>query len=116
MNIFYKDELHKEQTELLLNKFGISSIQEDLYYGTFSYIVGATYKTKHIAKAIYDRQIDVDEIYETIKVYSSSEKYMIRFALQCFNGSIDEIKLSDVMHSLDDVNTKIVKQAINIRY
>lgn len=116
MDIFFKDELHKEQTELLLNKFGISSIQEDSYYGTFSYIVGATYKSNHIAKTIYDCQIDVDEIYEMIKVYSSSEKYMIRFALQCFNGSIDDIRLSDVMHSLDDVNAIVVKQAINIRY
>ncbi len=48
--------------------------------------------------------------------FSTSEQGMIRFALQCFNGSIDDIKLSEVMRSLDDENTKMIKQAIDIRY
>lgn len=34
---------------------------------------------------------------------------MIRFALQCFNGSIDDVKLSEVMRSLDEQNVKVIK-------
>lgn len=41
---------------------------------------------------------------------------MIRFALQCFNGSIDDIKLSEVMRPLDVENVKVIKQAIETRY
>ena len=47
-------------------------------------------------------------------VFSSSEKNMIRFALQCFNSSIDDIKLADIMYSLDNENVKVIKQAIDL--
>lgn len=115
--IYFKSDFHEEQTKILLEKFKKEDVLQDIEYGSFSYIVGATYKAKQIAEAIdEDNTIDLDDLYEIIGVFSSSEQGMIRFALQCFNNSIDDIKLGDVMRPLDDENTKVIKQAIEIRY
>ncbi|GAB2560880.1 hypothetical protein [Gracilibacillus alcaliphilus] len=68
-----------------------------------------------MAKAIdVEGSLDVGELYEIMGVFSSSDKNMIRFALQCFNSSIDDIKLADVMHGLDGQNIKVIKQAIDL--
>ncbi len=115
--IYFKDEVHEEQTALLLEKFKKESLLQDVEYGSFAYIVGATYKAKQVASAIDEEgNIDLDELYEIIGVFSSSERGMIRFALQCFNNSMDEITLGEVMRPLDDKNTKVIKQVIDIRY
>lgn len=117
MKMYFKSDYHEEQTNLLLEKFGKTDVLQDIEYGSFAYIVGATYKAEKIAETIdEDNTIDLDELYEIIGVFSSSEQGIIRFALQCFNSSIDDIKLSDVMRPLDDENTKVIKQAIEIRY
>lgn len=117
MTIYFKSELHEEQTNLLLEKMGKASLLKDIEYGSFAYIVGATYKVNQIMQTVDENNsIDLDELYNIIGVFSSSEQGMIRFALQCFNSSIDDIKLGDVMRPLDDENTKVIKQAIDIRY
>lgn len=117
MKMYFKSDYHEEQTKMLLEKFRKSDVLQDIEYGSFAYIVGATYKAEKIAETIdEDNTIDLDKLYEIIGVFSSSEQGMIRFALQCFNSSIDDIKLSDVMRPLDDENTKVIKQAIEIRY
>lgn len=115
--IFYKSELHEEETNTLLEKFGLKDVSNDIEYGSFAYLVGATGKAFHIMKFIDDENhVDVDGLLEMIGVFSSSEKSMIKFALQCFNKSFSDIILADVMWSLDETNTKVVKQAIDIRY
>lgn len=116
MKMYFKSDYHEEQTKMLLKKFRKSDVLQDIEYGSFAYIVGATYKAEKIAETIDEEGIDLDKLYEIIGVFSSSEQGMIRFALQCFNSSIDDIKLSDVMRPLDDENTKVIKQAIEIRY
>ena len=115
--MYYKDKVHEEQVKCLLNKLKLEKISQDIKYGTFAYIVGATYKAKYIMKIIdEDNNIDLDMLYDEIDVYSTSEQHMIRFALQCFNYSIDDIQLGETMRSLDALNTKVIKQAIDIRY
>lgn len=115
--IYYKSDLHEEDTKFLLGKFNKKDVMQDVEYGVFSYIVGAIYKAEQIAKAIdEDGNINLDDLYEIIEVFSASEKVMIRFALQCFNSSIDDIKFSEVMRALDNENTIVIKQAIEIRY
>lgn len=115
--IYFKDKLHEEQTNILLEKMGEESVLQDIEYGSFAYIVGATYKAKDVIKAIDEHNnIDLGLLYDIFAVFSASERVMIRFALQCFNNSIDNIKLSEVMQPLDDKNTKVIKQAIDIRY
>lgn len=115
--MYFKDEEHKEQTFAILNAFGKESVDQDLQYGMLAYIVGATYKGNHLLKFINEYgEIDIDNFYEYMKVFSNTEKSMIRFAFQCYNNAIDDIKLSDVMWSLDAKNTRVIKQAINILY
>ncbi|MCY7865918.1 hypothetical protein P8918_13165 [Bacillus spizizenii] len=113
---YFKSDFHEQQTNLLLKKLGRSTVTEDLEYGVFAYVTGATLKAEKVEQAIDGEGVDIEKLYEIIDVFSSSEKAMIRFALQCFNSSIDDIKLSEVMRSLDDQNTQVVKQAINILY
>lgn len=115
--MFYKSDEHKKDTEKILRTFGISDIAKDIEYGSIAYIVAATYKTDDFITCVDDdNNIDLDKLFKLMAVWSYSEKSMIKFGLQCFNSSIDDIKLSDVMRSLDDDNTRVIKQAIDIRY
>jgi hypothetical protein len=117
LSVYYKDEVHEEKTMEILKKFEQTTIHQDVEYGAFAYIIGATYKAEYIIQCIdEDGNIDLDDLFEVMGFFSTSEQGMIRFALQCFNSSIDDIKLSEVMRPLDDENTKMIKQAIDIRY
>lgn len=115
--VYYKSDYHEEQTQTILDKFKQETITQDIEYGSIAYVVGATYKAEYLIKTIDEyNTIDIEKLYEVMDVFSSSERSMIRFALQLFNSSIDDIKLSDVMHSLDEDNSKVIKQAIDLRY
>lgn len=115
--VYYKSDFHEEQTQLLLDKFNLATITQDVEYGALAYVVGATYKATHVLKTIDEyNTIDTDKLHEAMGVFSSSERNMIRFALQLFNGGMDDINLSDVIYSLDSENIKVIKQAIDIRY
>ncbi|AXI00546.1 hypothetical protein DV702_12935 [Sporosarcina sp. PTS2304] len=114
---YFKSDWHEEETSFLLEKLGVQTLAQDTEYGSFAYVIGATCKAKQIARTIDEEgTIDVDEVHELMGVFSSSEQGMIRFALQCFNNSIDEIPLGEVMRPLDEENTKVIKQAIDLRY
>lgn len=114
--IYFKSDHHKEQTALILEAFGKQNIEDDYFYGSLAYVVGATYKADYLLKVIgTDNIIDIEKMYEDIKELSHSERVMIRFGLQLFGG-IDDIELSKVMQPLDSENTRVIKQAIDIRY
>lgn len=84
--IYFKDRLHEEQTNILLEKMGEKSVLQDIEYGSFAYIIGATYKAKDVIKSIDEHNnIDLGLLYDTFSVFNASERVMIRFALQCFN-------------------------------
>lgn len=115
--IYFKSDLHKKHTYNLLKKFNENKLENDVYIGAFAYLVGAVFKADRIEKMIYDDgTIEIEGIYNEIKYYSTSEKAILRFALQLFNSSIDNIMIVDVMQSLDSKNIKAVKQAIDIRF
>lgn len=117
MELYFKDDLHEAQTAELLEKFNLSTIKQDVERGALIYIVGAVYKGSYLIKCIDEYgDIDFDDFYDYIALFSTTEQEMLRFGIQCFNGSIDDIKLSEVMRSLDDRNTVVIKEAINIRY
>lgn len=60
--------------------------------------------------------MDLDILNEAMSVYSSSEISMIRFALQLFSSSLDDITIPEVMRSLDNENEIVIVQAILFRY
>lgn len=114
----FKSELHKKQTYDLLKKFGKEEITDDKEYGSFAYIVGATYIADSVERAIDedDRTLDIDKIQEILGVCSGGERRMLRFALQCFNNSLDDITIGEVMSSLDEENKDVICYAIMLRY
>lgn len=115
--MYFKDDVHKSQTEFLLQKFGLPDVYSNVEYGSFAYLVGAVYKAKDVVKCFDEfNSIDTERFNKVISVYSSSEKSMLNFALQCFNKSLSDITIADTFWSLDDVNTDILKKAIDIRY
>ncbi|OCX60525.1 hypothetical protein BFM98_20465 [Lysinibacillus sp. AR18-8] len=115
--LYFKSDLHKEQTLKILNVFNQLSISSDLYYGCLAYVVGAIYKADCLIKNIgEDKKVDMDVLFKDMEVLSHSERVMIRFGLQLFNSNLDDIKLSDVMKSLDSDNIKVIKQAIDLFY
>ena len=116
--IYFKSTEHKESSQQFLELFGKEDFLGDVEYGTVAYIFGAlSYKFNDLISVIDDDQsLDVGKLYELIDVYSSSERNMIRFAMQCFNSNIDDICLNDVLYSLDNENALVIKTAIEIRY
>lgn len=117
MDLTYKSKEHENQCVQILQKLGLLTVDQNKELGSFAYIVSATYKTNNILPTLYDNgSIDVETYLDLIKPFSSSEKAMLMFAIQCFNASTSDISLTDVFRSLDTENTFIIKQAINIRY
>lgn len=117
MDLIYKNEVHENQCNQILQKLGLLTVEQNKEIGSFAYIVSATYKGNQILPALYDNgSIDIEKYLDVIKPFSSSEKAMLKFAIQCFNGSFSDIAIPDVFRSLDTENTAIIKQAINIRY
>lgn len=115
--VYFKNPEHEQQTKIIMEKFNWPNVPLSVEYTLFAYIVAATGKAKQIVPLIDDdNYIDIDNLYKTIAPYSNSERSMIRFALQCFSSSIDQIPLSDVMCSLDSSNIKVIKYAIDTLY
>lgn len=122
--MYFKNDYHEKETVQLLKKLGKfdesksidGNILQDVEYGALAYIIGATYKADFLERAFSTEGIELEKIYEIIGPYSSAEKGMIRFALQCFNSNMDDIKFSDAMYSLDGENTNVIKQAIDFLY
>ena len=118
MELYFKDQQHEEDSNCFLNAFGKSDFTTDVEYGVLSYVLGAVNKKKDLMLAVDEEMmgIDIEKLYEILDVYSSSERSMIRFGVQCFNASIDDIKLADVVSSLDNENLCVVKTALDLRY
>lgn len=114
--VFFKDDSHEADTATILHALGKARLSDDVEYGTFAYVAGATGKMAQIQKAFDAEGLDVDKLYDLMGVFSSSEKGMIRFALQCFNNSIDDIPIGEVMRPLDDANKQVILQAVDMRY
>lgn len=116
VELYFKDQQHEEDSNCFLKAFGKSDFTTDVEYGVLSYVLGAVNKKKGLMLAVDEEGIDIEKLYGILDVYSSSERSMIRFGVQCFNASIDDIKLADVVSSLDNENLRVVKTALDLRY
>lgn len=73
--MYFKDEIHEEQPLSVLDKFGETNIMEDVEYGTFAYLVGATYKAERIIQCIDENNnIDLDDLYGIIVFFHPVNK------------------------------------------
>ena len=113
-DLFFKDEIHESQFNAILDTVGADNIEVT----TLAYLTAATYKGKRLIeeKALNYKFIDDEKFLEVIAPYSSSEKGLLRFALQCYNRHYDTITLPEVLQPLDETHHKIVKNALTLRY
>ena len=113
-NLFWKDEAHKEDFEKALGK--LERDMADSYYCSFAYLLSATGKVDSLLPFLSGTGVSSEEIKEAMWPYSKTEKNMILFALQLFNGEMSDITLPDVIAGLDSYNYKCVLDAIQIRF
>lgn len=117
--LYYKDELHEKLTFHYSSLMGISI--SNLFYDKEAYVscyILASLTTKRFDDFIIKgKKIKVRALQKKIGPYSSTEKNMIRFAVQiCCGPNVDGIPLVNVFRGLDSHNVKIIKAAINYLY
>lgn len=115
-DLFFKDEIHESQFNDILEAVGTDINNIEL--ATLAYLTAATYKGKRLLEeeVFTHRYVDNEKFHEVIAPYSSSEKGLLRFGLQCYNHHLDEITIAEVLYPLDDTNLKIMKSALAFRY
>lgn len=114
LQLAFKDESHEADFWFLIEK--VDRPLSDREYGSLMYMIATSGKTDALLDLIDSDGVDVEILQERMGVFSSSERAMIRFGLQLFNSSIDDIKLADVFWSLDEENVKSVKSVIDYRF
>src|SRR5699024_9581414 len=115
MDIYFKSIDHKQDFQFLMQLLGLQTIDDNIEYGVFAYVIAGIGKTDKLAPFIEKNNIEFLDIYEQMKVFSESEKNIIHFAEQCFNGN-NIVPLIDVMQPLDKQNSDMINQTIDIRY
>lgn len=114
MDVYWKDEQHKKDCEIILSELGITAF--DSYYNSFAYLISATGKTDILLKHMDYGGVEYENILKDIEVFSMSEQGMIRFALHLFNAGMVTPSFHDVASRLDSDNYECLINAIEIRY
>src|SRR5699024_11275866 len=115
IDIYYNSIDNKQEFQYLMKLLLLQTIDDNIEYGVFAYVIADSGKTDKLAPFIEKNNIEFLDIYEQMKVFSESEKNIIHFAEQCFNGN-NIVPLIDVMQPLDKQNRDMIKQTIDIRY
>lgn len=103
--MYFKSEKHEELFNYYLSTF--SHNEENVFW--FSYLVAAS--GKDFEKEIKNG-VDDEAMLEKIKVFSSSEKHLIKLALNVFNGSC-EVNLKRMIEAFDEENMKVLREYLN---
>lgn len=114
--VFFKSDYHEEIANKLMKLCGFERLEDNKGFGSFCYVASATYKLNDLEEVVGEDGIDLDTLEQKMLVYSPSEMSMIRFGLQLFNESIDDITIPEVFSSLDEENKKVVLEAIKFRF
>lgn len=114
--MFFKSDYHEEIANKLMKLCGFERLEDNKEFGSFCYVASATYKLNNLEEVVGEDGIDLDTLEQKMLVYSTSEMSMIRFGLQLFNESIDDITIPEVFSSLDEENKKVVLEAIKFRF
>lgn len=108
----FKSNTQSKLFDKIMRKMNATKL--DPYYTSLALLWSATDKDELLSCVSSGVKLDIVE--KVIESYSTSEKALIRFGLQCFNEKFDDITLPEVLENLDSKNIAIVKQAIAIRY
>jgi len=110
--MYYKNDEHRDLFLTLKQKAGQG---DDCEYISALYVLAAL--GKQVATYVQSDDIDFkDLLTDIVQVGSSSERALARLAASLFNTSTWPISIGYVFRYLDEENTKVALQALEIRY
>ena len=109
--MYFKNDAHQKQALTMKNKAGQG---DDCEYTAALYVLAAL--GKPIEKYVQPGAIEFKKLIQASKAWSTSEKALIKLAATLFNSSVWSVKVSDVFRHLDEENTRVALQGLEIRY
>lgn len=109
--MYFKNDVHKNRFLVLKAK---AEQGNDCEYSSALYVLAAL--GKPVEKHIQPGAIKFPQLKKASRAWSSSEKALIKLAATLFNYSSWPAKIGDIFYHLDEENTKVALQALEIRY
>lgn len=109
--MYFRDDRHRDIFLALRQKAGVG---KDCEYDSALYVLAAL--GKPIEKYVQPGAIEFKKLKQVSRAWSSSEKALIKLAATLFNSSVWSVKVSDVFRHLDEENTRVALQGLEIRY
>lgn len=114
--LYFKLDGHVTEMQELLKAFGIRSLYQSKEHTVLCYYISAVFKGKYLIDDISEDGLNMEGIEEKLLSYSPSESGLIRFGLQLFNPTMDDITIPEVFFSLDEENSKVLISGLAFRY
>lgn len=109
--MYFKSDIHRDLFLALKQKAGQG---DDCEYTSAIYVLSAL--GKPIAKYVQPGAIQFPKLKRASKVWSSSEKALVKLAATLLNYSTWPAKIGDVFRHLDEDNCQVALEALRIRY
>ena len=109
--MYYKNDEHQKRALAMKSKAGQGN---DCEYCSAIYVLAAL--DKSVEKHVQLGGIKFLGLFKDAEVWSSSERSLLRLAATLFNASTWPVSVEDVFYSLDEENTRVALQALEIRY
>ena len=110
-NITFVSPVHHEKYQALLAR---SQAYDDREFQAAIYVLTAI--PKDIKDYIEPRKIYFSRLMKECKLWSSSEKALVRLAATLYNDSAWPVRVGDVFFHLDQTNTRVALEGLRIRY
>ena len=109
--MYFKSKEHQEFFKSLIMRAGQDN---DVEYSAALYVLAAI--GKEVSKYVLLGEIKFPALFRIAKVWSSSEKALLKLSATLFNAGTWSAKIGDVFYHLDNENSKVAIEAIKIRY
>ena len=109
--MYFKSDIHRNRFLVLKKKAGQGN---DCEYAAAIYVLSAM--GKPVEKYVQPGDINFSRMFRETHVWSSSERALTRLAATLHNAAVWPIAIYDVFYSLDEENTRVALQALEIRY
>jgi hypothetical protein len=109
--MYFIDDVHKNRFMVLKAK---ADQGNDCEYSSALYVLAAL--GKPIEKYVQPGAIEFKKLKQVSRAWSSSEKAMLKLAATLFNNSTWSVRVADVFRHLDEENTRVALQGLEIRY
>ena len=111
--MYFKNDEHQKLFTFLKQKAGQGNNCE---YTAAIYTLAALGKSASVIKYVLLGEIKFPALFKVAKVWSSSEKALLKLAASLFNASSWPVPVGDVFYHLDSNNSRVAIEAIKIRY